>query len=164
MDCRTPSSFSARMRESSAMQRRTMLPGGITLIEMLCREIVTAVKVGDSVWDEKVISDEAFELTGPSIQDVVAHLELRNPANSFACRVCIQYKYLDGDWSTIGSSDVILAEQNTADCFVSTPFTDRSRLGRIRIRVVLQYHAKTGGSAGAAGQVSVSLAARPFCC
>jgi hypothetical protein len=126
--------------------------------------VVTAITVSNSNWDLMVLPCDELEFLGPSLEDIVVHLELRDPSSSFGCRVVIQYKYENGDWSTVTGSDEVLAEKTTADYHIGSPFSDRSRLGRRRIRFMLQYHAQAGGSAGAKGVVSVSVACRPFCC
>ncbi len=141
------------------------LPGGIRWFDLLVRETVIAISVGNTVWDQKVLQCAELELLGPALQEIIVHVELRNVSTAnFGCRVLIQWKYEDSEWTQPVDGDVVVAEVNAASYPAPVVFTDRTRLGRRRIRLLLQYHAKTGGVAGDKGDVSVGVACRPFCC
>ena len=149
---------------SSSGGARGALHGGVLRLVLLERTTITAITVNDTVWDQMVLHSEVLKPLGPALEDIVAHMELREVSNLFEARVCIQYKYADGPWSTIAAGDIVLAGQTTADYHISAPFNDRSRLGRLHIRLVLQYHAKAGGAAGARADCSVTVACGPRCC
>lgn len=84
----------------------------------------------------------------------------------------IQRKFLDGDWipapGSITSSDIVIGSTPlAADGYShSAPFADRARLGGVRTRLLLQYHAKStgGGVVGAKSEISCCGYVRPFCC
>lgn len=128
--------------------------------DLLLRSTLVGSIVGDTSWVTQVLECPEIEEMGPDLADVMVHLELRNPTGNFGVRVCIQYKYEDGDWSTPDSNDILLAEVNAAGYPSPTVFSDRTRLGRRRIRIVAQYHSKAGGAATDKGEVSIAIAVR----
>lgn len=146
------------------------LPGNVLLYTLLERHTITAVSVGDSTWDQLVLTEGSFETLGPALQDLVVHVEMRNTSTAalFELRIAIQKKYLDADWiplsGSVGAGDLLISSLTTDGYTPSNVFNDRSRLGGMRIRLLLQYHAKTGGTIGAKSEVSISAACRLFCC
>ena len=156
---------STRRIRRDAERNPFRLPGNVLLFRLLERQTVIAISPS-SGWDQLVITDEVYEPLGPSIEDLVVHLELRNPSGGFECRVAVQRKLLDGDWSVVQSQDVVIGGTplTTADYYVGTPYTDRSRMGGIRTRLLLQYHIGAGGSTGAKAELTVNAALRLFGC
>lgn len=59
------------------------LPGNILLFNLLERETIAALSVGANVWDQRVITGEAFERLGPALEDLVVHVEMRNTTGLF---------------------------------------------------------------------------------
>jgi hypothetical protein len=152
----------------SSSRRLGIIGGGpapVVLVPLLERDTITAISVGDSTWDQLILPCEALSESGPAIQDLVLHAEIRNLSGLFGFRVAIQRKFLDGDWlplpASISSGDLLLGEQ-TADGYPApSVFSDRSRLG-MQTRLLLQYHARNTGAAGARADLSLTLAIRLF--
>lgn len=142
------------------------LPGGIRWFELLQSETITANVVSDSGWDERVLDCAELEELGPALLDMATHMEMRGRTGQFEARLVLQYKYEDGSWSTPGGSDVLLATVSSDGYPDPAVFSDRARLGRRRIRVVLQFRTKStgGGAIGDRATLSVGVACRPFCC
>lgn len=165
----TPDSLTS----SAAAGSPRRLPGNVLLFSLLERETVTAVTVSDTNWDQLVLTEGSFEALGPALQDLMVHVEMRNTTGNFELRVAIQKKFLDADWSPVSgsltSADIILGSPSPLSADGYTPsnvFLDRSRLGGLRIRLLLQYRAKStgGGVVGAKSEVSIAAACRLFCC
>ncbi len=142
------------------------LPSGVLWFELLNNETIIATTVSDTLFDERILDCAALEELGPALQDIMVHLELRGRTGAFECRVSLQYKYQDGEWGPTPPTDVVLPLVSTEDYVLSSPYSDRARLGRRRIRLVLQYrtNATGNGTVGDRGQLSIAVACRPFCC
>lgn len=140
------------------------LPGGVRWFELLDGEVVIATTVSGSAFDEKILECPELETMGPALADLAVHLEMRGRTGSFECQISIQYKYEDGQWSPLQANDVVLALVSADGYSAPGVFSDRSRLGRRRIRLVLQYRSATGGAVGDRAQVRIGAACRPFCC
>lgn len=141
------------------------LPGGVRWFDLLNGETVTATSVSNTIFGELVLECPELERMGPALQDLTVHLEMRGRTGAFECQVSIQYKFEDGQWSQVQANDIVLPLV-TADGYPTpSTFTDRGRLGRCRIRLVLQYRANsTGGAVGDRASVRIGVACRPFCC
>lgn len=134
--------------------------GSVRVFELIESEVVQTTTLQANGFDELVLTDESFEGLGPSIQDLVMHLEVTNASASFACRVVLQYRYDNGPWKT-DNSTLVLGLQTTSDYFIGTAYNDRTKLGR-RIRLLLQTCVATGGTVTQRGAVTASVAARFF--
>lgn len=141
------------------------LPGGVQWFDLLVGEAIIATTVSTTVFDERVLECPGLEYLGPALADLSVHLELRGRTGSFECQVALQYKFEDGEWSPIQAGDVVLALVAANGYPAPVPYSDRGRLGRKRIRLVLQYRANTtGGAVGDRAILNLSVACRPFCC
>lgn len=146
--------------------RSTRVPGDVVMITLLERSVVAALTVSDTAWDQLVLTDESFEGLGPGVQDLVVHADLRNTTGTFECRVVLQRKHMDSDWTpapaSIGAGDVVLAVVGADGYAPIAVFNDRTRLNAAKIRLVLQYHAKAtgGGAVGNKAELSLSVALR----
>ena len=143
------------------------LPGGVQWLDLLDGERVIAVTVSNAAWVERVLDCPELEYQGPALEDIVLHAEMLGRTGAFEWQVSIQYKYQDGPWSVITApGDTVMSGMNTDGYVPSPPFNDRSRLGRRRIRLVLEYRANQtgGGAVGDSAMLRLGLACRPFCC
>jgi len=131
---------------------------------LLQREIVSAKTVSQTAWDLLPLECPRLERLGPALQDIVVHLDMQSRTGAFECQVSLQYAYDIGPWSTPLAADLVLPPVSSVGyADPSAPFTDRTRLGRRRIRLALQYRSNNG-VAGDQAQLSVAVACRPFCC
>lgn len=146
--------------------RSARLPGEVVMVTLLERTVVSALTVSDTAWDQMVLTDESFEGLGPSIQDIVVHADLRNVTGTFECRVVLQRKFMDSDWTpvpgSISASDVVMAAASADGYATLAVFNDRTRLNGAKIRLILQYHAKStgGGAVGNKAEVTLGCALR----
>lgn len=141
-----------------------LMPGGVQWFDLLDGETVIATTVSGVAFDERILECPELESMGPALQDLMVHLELRGRTGNFECQVSIQYKFEDGGWSTIGAGDVVQPLQSNDGYPAPTVYSDRSRLGRRRIRLVLQYRSAPGGAVGDRALLRIGVACRPFCC
>ncbi|NOY25826.1 MAG: hypothetical protein GXP62_08120 [Oligoflexia bacterium] len=140
------------------------LPGGVRWFDLLLGETVIATTLGGNTFDEKVLECPELEEIGPALQELAVHLEMRGRTGNFECQVAIQYKYADGEWSQVQAGDVVLSLVSADGYPAPAVFIDRSRLGRRRIRLVLQYRTAAGGTVGDRALLRIGVACRPFCC
>ncbi|MDP2305204.1 MAG: hypothetical protein Q8P18_04175 [Pseudomonadota bacterium] len=147
---------------------RPNLQSAVRQWELLRRETVKAITVSGSIWDSMPITGDDFANVGPGTLDLAVHLEMRNRTGTFECRVAIQTKYLDGDWlpapGNIATADVVIGSVAAiaVDGYARDLFSDRSRLGALQIRLLLQYRAAAGGAVGDQADLSITVVTNPL--
>lgn len=157
MSC-SDSQQATSMPARPAARRR---PGGLAAVAIydLCEDQLFSATslVAGGLFDEYVLTGKDFESIGPGLADLVIHAEGDNFTGNFSYQVALQYRFKNGPWQTVN----VLALQTAGTYVISTPFTDRSKLG-MRIRLVLQAQVSAGSTYAQHGSLTISAAARFF--
>lgn len=142
--------------------RLSRIQGSVAILELCQEQVFHAYRVAttESEWAQYVLTDESFERLGPTLQDIVAHAEVRDLTAKFRYKLVLQYRFSNGDWQD-GGELLSASTAGAAGYTIGTPFNDRQKFG-VRIRVVLRAALDSGGNAGERGTLSVSLALRFF--
>ena len=135
---------------------------GVVLFNLLDNETVVASVVGDNDWEERVLTGPDFEQLGPGIDDLTVHYEGGNRQGNFEWRIVMQRRLSQG-WvpTTFAATDEVVSEVTTDGYTIAPPYNERAALG-VNVRLVLQYHSKTGGSVGDRQTLTIGAAARPW--
>lgn len=130
-----------------------------TVVLDLCDEqVFTATSlVGNSAFDEYVLTGDDFASLGPAIVDIVIHAEGLNFSPQFSYDVVLQYRYKYGNWATVS---LFAAIQTTGAYVISLPYATRASFG-MDCRLVLRTQVASG-TATQKGNLSISAAVRLY--
>ena len=76
--------------------------------------------MGSGLFDEYVLTDEAFGSQGPVIVDIVVHAEGTNFTPQFTYDLILPFKFKSGKWKD--ATPPLLVLQTTGDYVIGTPF------------------------------------------
>ncbi len=132
------------------------LPGATLVLDLAEDQVFSATQlVAGGLFDEYVLTDASFAVTGPGIVDIVIHAEGTNFTANFNYDVRLQYKFKYGAWSDVS----LLGLRTIGDYVIGTAFTDRTKLG-MQIRLVLR--TQSSGGTAQRGNLTISAAIRMY--
>lgn len=133
---------------------------GTSVLTFLSCDRQTFTAYSNATWTEYVLTDEGYAQLGPSIQDIVAHVDGEAFDADFKYKLVVQRSFRGSNWEDATSGDLLGPQ--TAEGYKSngTPFSNRADIG-LRTRVVLRTQQAQAG-APQSGTLSVVLAVRVF--
>lgn len=143
---------------SRTQARRRPGNSSVILLDLTRDRVFSATSpVASALFDEHVLTGAEFESLGPGIQDIVVHAEGDNFTANFTYQIGLQFRFRNGPWTTVN----VLPLQSSGAYAISSPFTDRTKLG-MRVRLVLQTQVSAGTSNPQHGNLNLAAAVRMF--
>lgn len=163
MSCSPPHDLGSRLSSRmGAMPRMGRGSHGSVATMLLCEtRTFFAYTVSSSVYDLYEITGDAFEYLGPSIEDLVIHVEATDVSTSFRYNIGLQRRFLSGPWSDpvkLYGQDRV---QSDPPYEPTPPFSTRAAFG-VRSRLVVMANVVSGGSPGERADLSILAAVRFF--
>ncbi len=147
------------MRRSSPPPPGALRVRGSSVLTIECCDRHTFVANTNGVWSEYVITDDSYAQLGPSIQDIVPHVDGEDFGTYFSYKLVVQRSFRGSNWTDATSGD-LMSPTTTTGYKTASAFTNRQEIG-LRTRVVLRTQLSQAGDP-TSGTLSVTLAVRVF--
>lgn len=126
----------------------------VMVLELAREQVFRTQSRSDQVFDEFVLTGAELADLGPAIQDIVIHSEASDISSAFQYKVALQYKYLNGSWTTVDLTSVYTDGAYN----ISSIFSNRAVFG-IHIRLVLLCAVTNAGTGDIVEQASLNISA-----